>query len=73
MEPHHAFSPLKILQNSAVTEYGLIIQNKDVRPFGSLGSSALGNPSTTKVEVKQEATDQGKCTYLSVQNISRSY
>ena len=68
METHHAFSPLKMVLNSAVTEYGLIIQNKDVRPVGSLGSSALGNPPTN-VEVKPEATGQGTCTYLSVPDI----
>ena len=67
MEPHHAFSSLKIVQSSAVPECGLIIQNKDIKSVGSLGSSTLGNPSTTNVEVKREATDQGTCTYLSVQ------
>ena len=69
MEPHHAFSPLKIVQNPAVPECGFIIQNKDVRPVGSLGSSALGNPSTMNVEVKREAADQGTNTYLSVPDI----
>ena len=65
MEPNHAFSTLKIVGNSAGQESRLIIQNIDVRPVESLGSSALGNSSATKVEVKGEATDQGTCTYFS--------
>ena len=69
METHYASSPLKIVKNSAVPTSGLIIQSKDLRPDGSFVSSALGNPSTMSVAVKQEATGQGTCTHLSVQNI----
>ena len=69
METQHAFSPLKTVQNPAVPESELIVQNKDLRPVGSVASSPFGNSSTTSVEVKQEATDQGTCTYLSELNI----
>ena len=66
METQYAFSSLKKVQNSAVPESVLIIQNKNLRLLKRMNSSTFGNPSNMSDEVKREVSDQGTYTYLSV-------
>ena len=52
---------------------GIIMQNTEVRQARSLSFLAFGNPDTTSIEVKREATDQGMWIFLSVKSIFHAF